>query len=285
MADSAATIEKRKIKEEKKKLKADSAKQRKEVKKRAKEIAAQEAALSEDEESNGVFTFFVTVAIVAVWIVILAWLIHMDVGGFGSRVLAPILKDVPVINKILPKGSVTETEDGEVYGGYSSLKDAVDQITYLELELEKYQENTSAQSTEIAELEAEVSRLKEFEDMQVEFQKIKTAFYEEVIYAEEGPGPEEYVKYYETLDPTTSAYLYQQALEKIQETEEIEEYARAYSEMKPKAAAAIFEEMENNLELVARILKVMNPQNRGEILGAMDPTIAAKITKIMDPES
>ena len=26
----------------------------------------------------------------------------MDVGGFGSNVLTPILKDVPVINKILP---------------------------------------------------------------------------------------------------------------------------------------------------------------------------------------
>lgn len=284
MADNATVAEKRRIKEEKKRLKADSAKQRKEVKKRAKEIAAQEAALSEDEESNGVFTFFVTIAIIAVWLIILAWLIHMDVGGFGTQ-LTPILKDIPVINKILPKSSVTETDDGEVYGGYTSLKDAVDQITYLELELEKYQESNSSQSTEIAELQAEVARLKEFENMQVEFQKIKTAFYEEVIYAEEGPGPEAYVEYYEGIDPTTAAYLYQQALEEIQETEEIEDYARAYSEMKPKEAAAIFEEMENNLQLVARILNVMNAQSRGAILGAMDPTVAAKVTKIMDPES
>ena len=69
------------------------------------------------------------------------------------------------------------------------------------------------------------------------------------------------------------------------ESEEVLNYAKAYSEMKPKEAAAIFEEMTNNLDLAARILGVMEPDDRGAILGAMDPEIAARITKIMDPES
>ena len=34
---------------------------------------------------------------------ILCLLIKLDVGGFGSGVLAPAFKDVPVINKILPE--------------------------------------------------------------------------------------------------------------------------------------------------------------------------------------
>ena len=55
--------------------------------------------------------------------------------------------------------------------------------------------------------------------------------------------------------------------------------------MKPKEAAGIFEAMTDNLDLAARILHVMEPDDRGKILGAMDPTIAAKITKIMDPKS
>ena len=56
-------------------------------------------------------------------------LVKMDVGGFGSNVLTPILKDVPVINKILPSESTTETtKNEEAYGGYNSLKDAVEQI-------------------------------------------------------------------------------------------------------------------------------------------------------------
>ena len=59
---------------------------------------------------------------------ILCLLIKLDVGGFGSGVLAPVLKDVPVINKILPVDSTVTTDDGESYGGYTSLREAVDYI-------------------------------------------------------------------------------------------------------------------------------------------------------------
>ena len=55
--------------------------------------------------------------------------------------------------------------------------------------------------------------------------------------------------------------------------------------MKPKAAAAIFESMTDNLDLAVRILGVMDADQRGKILGAMDTEIAARITKLMDPES
>ena len=70
----------------------------------------------------------------------------------------------------------------------------------------------------------------------------------------------------------------------MEEDAEIQDYAQAYAEMKPKQAAAIFEEMTNNLKLVARILGTMDADTRGQILGAMDPEVAAKVTKIMDPE-
>ena len=52
--------------------------------------------------------------------------------------------------------------------------------------------------------------------------------------------------------------------------------------MKPKQAAAIFEDMTDNLDLAARILSVMDAADRGKILGAMDPVVAAQLTKIMD---
>ena len=54
--------------------------------------------------------------------------------------------------------------------------------------------------------------------------------------------------------------------------------------MKPKQAAAIFESMKNDLNLVARILEVMDTDTRGKILGVMDSDVAASITKIMNPE-
>lgn len=276
--------EKKKLSDERKKIKAEQKAQRKEAKLRAKEIAQQEAALTEDEETGGFSVVLVTVLIVIIWLAILALLIKLDVGGFGSGVLSPVLKDVPVINKILPGDSVTETTEEEAYGGYTSLKEAVDTIKELELELEKAQSQNQTDSTEIAEMKAEIERLKTFEEKQVEFERIKNEFYEEVIYAEKGPGAEEYQKFYESMDPTTAEYLYKQVVQQLEEDAEIQDYAQAYAEMKPKQAAAIFEEMTNNLKLVARILGTMDADTRGQILGAMDPEVAAKVTKIMDPE-
>lgn len=280
------SMDKKKLKEERKKLQNDQKKQKKEAKKRAREIAAQEAAL-DDEEGNGIFTFFATVAIVAVWIGIICIIIKLDVGGFGSGVLTPILKDVPVINKILPdvKEPVDDTEISNP-DGYT-LAEALAKIDQLQQEVEQAKSNTLSKDEQIAELKAEIARLQEFESKQIEFQRIKTEFYEEVIYAENGPGVEAYRKYYEEMDPSTAEYLYKQVVIQMEESKEIQDYAAAYSSasMKPKQAAGVFESMTDNLDLVARILGVMSAEDRGAILGVMDPDVAAKLTKIMDPES
>ena len=281
--------EKKKLAEEKKQLKVEQKEQKKEAKKRAKEISLQEAQLDdEDEESGGVSVFFVTTFIVIIWIAILCLLIKLDIGGFGSGVLAPILQDVPVINKILPATNQIETDGetaGEEYGGYTSLKEAVDYIKQLELELQQAQSKGATDSEEVANLKAEVERLKTFENSQVEFQNVKNQFYEDVIYSDKAPSIEEYMKYYEGMDPATAEYIYKQAVSQKEESDEVKEYAKAYSDMKPKEAAAIFEAMTDKLDLVARILSIMTAEERGDILGVMKPDVAAKVTKIMDPES
>ena len=286
MANSDAhAAEKKRLKSEKAKLKKEEAKQKKDIKKRAKEIAKQEAKLSDDEETGGFSAFLLTLIIVFIWVAIICVVIKLDVGGFGSGVLAPVLKDVPVVNKILPDGTVTEVEDGGAYGGYKSIEEAVNQIQVLKAELESYKSSSTSDGAKIAELEAEIARLKTFEANQVEFQRIKTEFYEEVGYAENGPGEEAYQKYYEAMDPTTAEYLYKQVALQLEESKAIKEYAQTYSEMDAGDAAKIFEAMTEDLKLVATILSVMNAEARGDILAEMDPTIAAKLTKIMDPES
>ena len=274
--------ERKQLAEEKKKLKKA---QRKEAKRRAKEIAKQEDALDDGSEGSSLLTFGATILIVILWIAVICAVIKLDIGGFGSSVVTPILKDVPVLNRILPGNSITETTDGSTYGGYTSLQDAVDQIKSLELQLEQSQTASAAKDEELDQLKAEVLRLKEFEDQQVEFQRIQKEFYDEVVYSDKGPGAEEYKKYYESMDPATAEYIYKQVVTQLQESKEVQDYAAAYSSMKPKQAAAIFEKMTNNLDLAARILKVMSADDRGAILGAMDSEVAAKITKIMDPES
>ena len=281
----AAPTEKEKLESEKKELKRQQREQRKEAKRRAREIARQEDALGEDEESNGLLTLGATLLIVALWLAVICVVIKLDVGGFGSRVLAPILQDVTVLNKILPENSVTETTDTESYGGYTSLEEAVEQIRSLEIQLEQAQNESRSKDEELDSLKAEVLRLQEFENSQVEFQRVKTEFYEEVVYAENGPGAEAYQKYYESMDPTTAEYIYKQVVTQLEESKEVQDYAEAYSQMKPKQAAGIFESMTDDLDLAARILKVMSAEDRGAIMGQMDPEVAARLTKIMDPES
>lgn len=283
---SSYTAEKKKLQTEKKNLKADQKKQKKEAKKRAKEIAAQEAELSEDEEGGGFFTFLATIAIIVVWLAIVCIVIKLDVGGFGSGVLTPILKDVPVINKILPNTKEEQTPEKEdETGGYTNLSDAVAQIAELERQLEQARSSNLQKDEELTNLKAEVVRLQEFEKTQVEFQRIKTEFFENVVYAENGPGVEAYKEYYEAMDPATAEYLYKQVVAEIEETQEIQDFAATYSSMKPKQAAAIFETMTDNLNLAARILNAMSAEERGKILEVMDPEVAAKLTKIMIPES
>ena len=275
--------DKKRLKEEKKRLKQQQQQQKKEAKARAKELALEEAQLAEESEGNPFSVAIVTFVIVVVWIAIICLLIKLDVGGFGTNVMTPLLKNVPVVNKILPAPETTADETG--YEGYATIQEAVDYIKVLELQLEAARSETTTDGTTIQQMEAEIKRLETFENNQLEFQKIKNEFYEEVIYAENGPGADEYAKYYEAMDPATAEALYKEVIKDQQETKEVEDYAVAYSEMKPKEAAAIFESMTDNLDLVARILSVMTAEDRGAILGVMDPVVAAKITKIMDPQT
>ena len=136
---------------------------------------------------------------------------------------------------------------------------------------------------QIDALTTEINRLKTFAANQVEFDRVKNQFYQEVVYSEKGPGPEQFARYYESIDPATAEYIYRQVVQEEAVSEEIKEYAKAYSEMKPKQAAAIFNAMTDNLSLAAKILENMNAEDRGNILGAMNPDTAAKITKIMEP--
>lgn len=282
---AAAEAEKKRLKEEKKQLKKEQKEQKRDTKRRAKELSKQEEELAEDEDGNGLVTFFATILIVVLWLAVVCVIVKLDIGGFGSSVLTPILKDVPVVNRILPGNTQTETSDPESFGGYSNLQEAVDYIKQLELELERVQNASAQKDVDLDALKAEVLRLQEFEARQTEFQRIETEFYEEVVYAENGPGAEEYRKWYEEMNPSTAEYLYKQVIAQSQESQEIQEYALAYSSMKPKQAAAIFEKMTDNLNLAAKILNAMSAEDRGAILGAMDADVAARLTKIMDPDS
>lgn len=278
---AAAEEEKARLKQEKKQFKQDQKAQKKEAKRRAAEIEKQEEALGEDG-GNGFVTFAATLLIVVLWVAVVCVVVKMDVGGFGSSVLAPILKDVPVVNKILPSTAPTvETDDTDAYGGYTSLEEAVAYIKQLELELEQAQTASNAKDTEMESLKAEILRLQEFEERQVEFQRIKTEFYEEVANID----PDGLIKYYESMDPTTMESIMKQIAVQEQKNEELENYIETFTAMKPKAAAKLFESMDDRLDLIAEILEGMTVEKRAAIMDVIDTELGAKLVKMMHPDS
>ena len=284
-----AKAEQRALREQKRQFKRDQRAQKKEAKKRAKEIEDAEDRLEEEGVmTGGVPVLLVTLLIVLVWIAILCLLIKLDVGGFGSGVLSPVLKDVPVVNKILPGTSLMVSNPSsteEIYGGYSNLQEAVEQIKVLELQLEDARTTgTTAQET-ISTLQAEVDRLRTFEASQVEFERIKNEFYNEVVYSDKGPGIDEYKKYYESIDPENAEYLYKQVVAQEQVDAELTKYANTYAAMKPKEAAEIFDDLvgQGSINLVAKILQAMGTDKRGAILAQMEVGNASMVTKIMEP--
>lgn len=237
----------------------------------------------DDNEGSGFSIALIIVLIVIIWIAILALLVKLDIGGFGSSVLYPLLKDVPVVNKILPDTAANEDDYSDEE--YATLADAVREINRLKRENEDLRANASeGDPEEIESYREEIKRLQTFEDSQIEFQKLKTEFYEEVVFSENAPSIDEYRKYYEEIDPENAEYLYKQVVSQLEADKELSEYVKAYSDMKPKQAAAIFEMMTDNLDLVAKILGNMDSTTRGKILGVMDSEVASQITKIMDPE-
>lgn len=273
------------LKQSQKAFKQEQKNQKKEAKKRAKELENQERELDEQIDGTNASVVVVTIFIIVIWLGILCLLVKMDVGGFGSNVLTPILKDVPIINKILPSESGIETTKDKAYGGYNSIKDAVDQVHSLEQQIEQLQNTNASYSEQIEALKAEVQRLQTFEDNQVDFQRIKEQFYEEVVYAENGPGAEAYRIYYEEMDPTTAEALYKQVIQEEAVNNRMKDYVATYGSMDAAKAAAILSAMTDNLNLAAEILESLSSSSRAAIMAEMDPSIAAKLTKIMNPNS
>ncbi len=234
-----------------------------------------------EEKSGGIVGFLLALLIILIWIVIFALLIKMDVGGIGTM-LRPALKNVPVINKILPEASDAEIIE-ENGNKYKTLAEAIERIKELEKEVEQYKANGSNNDEQIAQLQAEISRLKIYEENQEYFEQLKKEFDEQVVFNENAPDIEEYKKWYEEINPDNAASLYEQVVERIQFSKKIQDWATTYASMDPAAAAAIMEEMTGDAYVVTRILLCMTPKQRAAVMAEMDPVYAAKLTAIMFP--
>lgn len=238
---------------------------------------------SEESVGSKLVLFVVTILIIAIWVGILAILIRSDVGGFGSSVLYPILKDVPYVNRILPEPEAVYPDD-ENQMPYRSLDEALARIRELEKDLDAAIEKNSDDAATIADLQQAIDELSVYKEEEAAFEKEKQKFYEEVVLSDVSPDINEYRAYYESIDPENAAVLYKQVIAQISYDDSVADYVKTYSQMQPKAAADIFNTMTNNMGLVAEILTNMGAKARADILAEMEPELAARLTEIMEPD-
>ena len=246
---------------------------------------AKKEELLDIEETKGskLVTILIAIVIITLWLAMFALCIKLDVGGFGSSVMYPIFKNVPVINKILP--DKVEVDD-EGYP-YKSLAEAINYIKELEKEIKTMKDSASADAEKIADLQAEIDRLKAFEESQLLFEKQKEEYYSEVVFGDNAIDYEFYKQYYEQINPEYAEVLYKQVLEKYLYDERYKDLADAYATMKPKKAAAALYEMTGNLETVVTILQNMDVEARAKVLEALsdiDAVFCAKITVMLTPQ-
>lgn len=248
-----------------------------------KNITTDELDDDGERKGGGLIGAVIAVIIVIIWLLVFALLIKMDVGGFGTNVMRPLIKDVPVLNKILPTVSDDDVAAQTGYR-YKTLYDAIERIKELEAEAALKDEQLAANAETIADLQNEIARMKVFEDNQLTYEALKKKFDEEVVFTDNAPDIEEYKSWYETINPENAAELYVKVLERLDYSKKVKEWASTFSKMEAAAAADILSEMTGDLDLVTQILLNLSATQRANILAEMDPVYAAKLTHVMYPE-
>lgn len=225
---------------------------------------------------------FVTLLIIVIWLGIIALLIKLDVGGFGSTVLRPMLKDVPYLNQILPE----EKEEVGTEYQFETIEDAIARIKELEGMLDAEIQNGTVKESTIQELQNTIAALSVYKEEQDKFETLKEKWYEQVVFGTENVEYEWYKVFYESIDPENAEALYKAVVKQYVYDESVKDYVATYSSMQPKAAASIFDKMveDGKTRLASDILENMDTQSRADIMAKMNADNAAKLTVLMEPK-
>lgn len=234
----------------------------------------------EKKKSSGkLAALLVVLGILLAWLLIFVVIVRADIGGIGTS-LRPALKNLPVINWILPPVTDEQIAWEENYP-YQNMNEAVAYIKQLESQIDTLTVERDSYLGSVTELQAEVDRLKKFEEAQAAFEERVKDFDKNVVFNSKAPSVEEYKIYYEAINPTTAEEIYRIVLQQLQYDQSIQEKAKIVKTMKPSQAAAVLEEMTADLEWVAKVLLCMKPNECAAIMDKMDQLYAAKLFKKM----
>lgn len=230
-----------------------------------------------ESKKGSVVAVIIVILALLTWIAIFIFIVKLDIFGLGTM-LRPALKDIPIINTILPD---VEADEDAIGDEYRTLTEAVAKINELQAELDDVNADNSYLDRQVEALQAEVARLKVFEDDVLNFEQRVKNFDYKVVFNDKAPDIEEYRAFYEEINPETAEEIYRLVLELNQYDEGIKEQAAILVAMKPGQAAAALEESTADIELICKWLLCMKTDQSAAIMNKMDSLYAAKILRKM----
>lgn len=222
----------------------------KELKQQKKQMQEELDELNGDTPKGRALCALAFVAALVILLGILFALIKMDVGGFASETLAPVIGDVPILRNVLPK-DLQSLSDSEIAAQEAAAEEQAQAAAQAAADSEAAAQE-AAESEAAADSEAAAAA-----QAAVDSEAAAQAQAESEAAAEE------------------------QAISDAA----LEDYVKTYSTMKAADAAAVFDNMmPDQMKLVVKILQNMTAEQRSAILAKMNTQNASDITVEMDKE-
>lgn len=234
--------------------------------------------------------FLVIIFILAIFIGVFYFIIFNNIGGVTEKNYSAI-KKIPILNLALPEPPdplnpkyMTNNDIRKQYIVYQSenaelqkqLEEAEAKIAEYSVFKDRYDTLIQEAKDQKDDLDAREAYIKENELKQKELQ---LEIDELIARGDEAA----FAAYFEKLEPENAALIYEKITKENQIDAEIKRFAQIYAEMKPDAAAAIFEQLGNSqIDMIAETLKAMNRVSASKILESMTPSFAAKVTQRLD---
>lgn len=201
--------------------------------------------------------------IISVFIIsVLVAILGFNAGGIRDKYLRGTLEKIPIVKNLLPP--LEQNENGEgLTENISEEQKTIDSLTQ-----------------EIQNLNAEITRLKAFEENQLKFKAEKEEFDRMIALSDS----KAYSAFYESIAPENAEKLYKEAIGQANIDKNFKDYISTFENMKKDAASKILEELIlTDMDLVITILQNLSSTKRSEILSTMDSKNAAAVTKLLSP--
>lgn len=247
--------------------------------------------LKKEKEKKGGFGKVIGVffGLILILLIIFVLLLKFDVATLGTKIIGPLIQDIPGATLILPEMPVEEVVDPNSTDpnasisaqNFETIEQAVEILKVTENLLKEKEQEAEKLIEQIQQLQTENQRLKTFEDNYVAFQADKAAF--DAFIASETDSTS-FIEWYETMNPDNAAKIYGELIIEQKKSDELDNLVSTYQSMKAANAAAVLEGMATTrLDMVATIIAQLDAEQAGKILGAMDPIVASRITAYLYP--